>query len=76
MEPSSLESLTQKLGQLPYPKQQEVQDFIDFLIERQKFKRENINKKELLEISTWSDEDLEIFSEIRDRMNQWTVKEF
>lgn len=76
--------------------QQEVQDFIDFLLskrakkeqpqkEAQKVEPENEvqqeetfmekYRKNLLEISVWTEEEVAVFDENRKLFNKWTVEE-
>lgn len=58
---------------------QEVNDFIDFLLQKQKLKSKNSlsnYKKKILQVSTWSDSDLMIFEKNNSLFNQWKVEKW
>lgn len=74
---------------------QEVQDFIEFLLNKGRKKAESISaksppkmeepkeetfmekyRKNLLEVSVWTDEDVAVFEENRKKFNEWTVEEW
>ncbi len=53
---------------------QEVNDFMDFLLSKQKAKKRNSisnYKRKILSVSTWSDSDLMIFEKNKSLFNQW-----
>lgn len=57
----------------------EVDDFMDFLLSKQK--KNKINpitgyKKKILTVSTWSDADLQVFDENQKIFNQWRIQEW
>jgi len=58
----STETIIQKFEILPEPAKREVSDFIDFLIQKKKAVKKKIDKKKLLEISCWNDEDIKVVS--------------
>jgi len=57
----------------------EVNDFMDFLLQKQKVKSKNSlsnYKKKILQVSTWSDFDLMIFEKNNSLFNQWKVEKW
>ena len=75
-----MSELVLKYNLLDTTGQQEVQDFIDFLLSKQR-RKVNPNfmesyKKQILEVSVWSEEDIAVFDENRKRLNQWTIQEW
>lgn len=59
--------------------QQEVNDFMDFLLSKQKAKRtESISnyKKKILNVSTWSESELSIFEQNKSLFNHWKVEKW
>jgi hypothetical protein len=58
---------------------QEVNDFMDFLLSKQKTNKLNFltpYKNKILNVSIWSDADLKIFDENQQLFNQWRVQEW
>lgn len=58
---------------------QEVNDFMDFLLSKQKEKRNNSlseYKKRILSVSVWSDSDIQVFKENQKLFNSWTIEEW
>ena len=58
---------------------QEVNDFMDFLLSKQKTNKSiflTSYKNKILNVSIWSDSDLKIFDENRKLFNQWRVQEW
>jgi len=53
------EAVMQKFEVLPENAKREVVDFIDFLLQKKTFRKKKIDKKKLLEISQWTEEDTE-----------------
>lgn len=57
--------------------QQEVNDFLDFLLSKQKIKKPNIDYKiKIHTVSTWSDSDLAVFKNNQSLFNQWRIEEW
>ena len=59
--------------------QKQVLEFMDYLLAmRNKVKTVNMSayKKKILNVSTWSEDDMKIFDENAKRFNQWTITEF
>jgi hypothetical protein len=56
----SFEALVNKFEILPEQAKKEAYDFVEFLIEKRTPKRKKINKRKLLEVSCWSDEDIKV----------------
>lgn len=55
--------------------QQEVNDFLDFLLSKQKVKKSNMDYKiKIRAVSTWSDSDLAVFKNNQSLFNQWQLK--
>mgnify|MGYP001185904863 FL=1 len=67
-----------KFNQLEPLQKQELLDFLDFLLTKSKKKKPDLSnyKKQLLEISVWSEEDLAIFEENKNRFNEWQPTEW
>lgn len=58
---------------------QEINDFIDFLLSKKDVKNNFIlsdYKKRILNVSTWTENDLKIFKENKDKFNQRRVEEW
>jgi hypothetical protein len=58
---------------------QELNDFMDFLLSKQKVeKRSSLSKykRKILSVSSWSDSDLMIFEKNQSLFNQWNVEEW
>lgn len=58
---------------------QEVNDFMDFLLYKEKVKRNNpltVYKKKILSVSTWTDSDIQIFKENQRLFNSWGIEEW
>lgn len=58
---------------------QEVNDFLDFLISRQKMIKTNSlpsYKNKILNVSVWTSEDCKIFTENQKQFNQWNIQEW
>jgi|GEM_PF-707327 len=71
---------TETAGILKYPllspfEKKEVSDFIDFLFSKKKEKKEKEGfsdyKNKIESVSVWSEDDLKIFDENKDKFNQW-----
>jgi hypothetical protein len=68
-----------KYNRLNITARQEVNDFMDFLLSRQKTDKVNLlsnYKDKILNVSIWSDADCKIFEENQKLFNQWRVQEW
>lgn len=71
--------LISKYKLLNNSERREVNDFMDFLLQKQKVKSKNSPsnyKKKILRVSTWSDSDLMIFEKNDSLFNKWKVEEW
>lgn len=71
----SKEQLWVKLEQLPPFQQQTVMALIDALLNRQTVVDKQ-DKKSLLALSSWTEEDLQPIYEAQDRINAWQLPVF
>lgn len=71
----SKEQLWAKLEQLPPFQQQTVMALIDALLNRQTVVDKQ-DKKSLLALSSWTEEDLQPIYEAQDRINAWQLPVF
>ena len=76
MSVTNIDSIMLKIHDLPVDAQKEVADFVEFLHHKKKKRKRKIDKKRLLNVSVWSEEDVKIFDDIREDMNQWKINEF
>ena len=74
-----MNAIVYKYSKLNNTAKQELNDFMDFLLSKQK----NTNsqfilayKKKILNVGVWSDDDLNIFEENNKLLNQWKVPEW
>jgi hypothetical protein len=68
-----------KYNRLNKTARQEVNDFMDFLLSKQKTNKTNFSgtyKDKILGVSIWADSDLKIFDENQKLFNQWRVQEW
>lgn len=68
-----------KYNRLNKTARQEVNDFMDFLLSKQKSEKPNFlatYKNKILRVSTWTDSDLKIFDQNQQLFNQWRVQEW
>lgn len=68
-----------KYNQLNKFARKEVNDFMDFLLSKQKTTKNTFlttYKSKILKISVWTDADLKIFDENQKTFNQWTAPEW
>ena len=72
----SSETIMQKFEILPESAKKEVSDFIDFLIQKSKPRKKKIDKKKLLEISCWNDEDIKAIEDAGKEINKWQLETF
>jgi site-specific recombinase XerD len=63
-----------KYNLLDAASKKEVNDFVDFLLNKKKKKTESISsyKKKILKVSSWTDEDIAKIEEAQKHMNNWT----
>jgi len=69
--------ITVKYGLLDKTSKQEINDFIDFLLNKKRASKAtqlNGYKKRILSVSTWSDEDIKVFKDNEILFNQWNVE--
>ncbi len=68
-----------KVQSLDKEAQQEVADFVDFLIEKKGRARKHdpeAYRQQLMTISVWSDEDVKPIEEARQHFNNWKASEW
>jgi hypothetical protein len=68
-----------KYNRLNKTARQELNDFMDFLLSKQKTDKPiflTTYKNKILNVSVWSDSDLKIFDENQKLFNQWRVQEW
>lgn len=70
------DTILQKFNILPENAKKEVADFIDFLIQKKKPVKKKLNKKKLLEVSCWSNEDIEAIEDAGKEINKWQPETF
>jgi hypothetical protein len=69
--------LVLKYNALNKTAQKQVNDFMDFLLSKQKNYKSKVNyKSRILSVSTWSDSDLEIFRNNQTLFNSWQIEEW
>ncbi len=69
--------LVLKYNALNKTAQKQVNDFMDFLLSKQKNYKSKVNyKSRILSVSTWSDSDLEIFRNNQTLFNSWQIGEW
>jgi hypothetical protein len=66
----------QKFEVLPESAKIEVADFIDFLLQKRPPGRKKPDKKKLLEISEWSEEDIKAIEDAGKEINKWKLETF
>lgn len=68
-----------KYNRLNKTARQELNDFMDFLLSKQKTGEPNFltaYKNKILNASVWSDSDLKIFEENQKLFDQWSIQEW
>jgi hypothetical protein len=68
-----------KYNRLNKTARQELNDFMDFLLSKQKSDHPNFlttYKNKILNVSVWSDSDLKIFDENQRLFDQWKVQQW
>jgi hypothetical protein len=73
---ASCESIIQRYESLPETAKREISDFIDLLVQKRKPGRKKIDKKKLLQISCWNDEDIKAIEEVGKEINKWNLETF
>ena len=74
-----MSELLVKYNKLNKTARQEVNDFMDFLLSKQKSIEPNFlstYKNKILNVSVWTDSDLKIFDKNQKMFNQWKVQEW
>jgi len=74
-----MSELIVKYNSLNKTARQEVNDFMDFLLSKQKANNPTFlstYKNKIIKVSTWTDSDLKIFDQNQELFNQWRVKEW
>jgi hypothetical protein len=64
------ETVMQKFEVLPENAKKEVDDFIDFLLQKRPPRKKKLDKKKLLEISQWTEEDIKAVEEAGKEINK------
>ncbi|HLP57285.1 MAG TPA: DUF2281 domain-containing protein [Candidatus Deferrimicrobium sp.] len=72
----TLDAVIQKFEILPESAKREVADFIDFLLQKRYSRTKKIDKKMLLEISQWTDEDITAVEDAGKEINKWQLETF
>jgi hydrogenase maturation factor HypF (carbamoyltransferase family) len=70
------ESVMQKFEILPESAKKEVADFIDRLLQKRPPRKRKLDKKKLLEISQWTEEDIKVIEEAGKEINKWRLETF
>ena len=68
-----------KYNRLSKTARQEVNDFMDFLLSKQKTEKVKLlsnYKKRILNVSIWSDDDCKTFAENQKLFNQWNIQQW
>lgn len=74
-----MDDITIKYNKLSRSRKQELNDFLDSLLSRQKNDNSNqlaLYKKKILGVSVWSAEDCKAFEENQKAFRQWKVQEW
>jgi hypothetical protein len=70
------ETVMQKFEVLPESAKKEVADFIDRLLQKRPSRKKKLDKKKLLEISQWTEEDIKAIEEAGKEINKWQLETF
>jgi len=70
------ETVIQKFEILPESAKRQVTDFIDFLLQKRSPRKKKIDKKMLLEISQWTEEDIKAIKDAGKEINKWQLETF
>ncbi|MBW6536229.1 MAG: DUF2281 domain-containing protein [Mariniphaga sp.] len=74
-----MNEFTLKYNLLDTSSKQEVLDFIHFLLEKKSVNRRkshSLNKKQLLKVSVWTDDEIEEMNKNLQKFNQWKIQEW
>ncbi|MCB0562653.1 MAG: hypothetical protein KDD09_27065, partial [Phaeodactylibacter sp.] len=75
-----MEEILLKFEKLDSFRKQELLDFLEFLLNKQAEPAEarsySTYKKRILEVSAWSDEEIDVFEENRKKFSQWQALEW
>lgn len=74
-----MDSILTKYNKLSPEVQQEVNDFLDFMLSKNESKNVfNLNKwkSKIKDVSVWTDQDIQRFEESRQQFNQWKTEEW
>lgn len=74
-----MDDIVLKYNRLNKTARQEVNDFMDFLLSKQKANKPGFlsaYKNNILKVSTWSDSELKVFDQNQNLFNQWRVQEW
>jgi hypothetical protein len=72
-----MSDISTKYNNLDKVAKQELDDFLDYLLSRQRNSKQNPieeYKQRILSVSTWDENDCNVFEENRKTMNQWTIQ--
>jgi len=72
-------NIVKKYNQLNKHANKEVEDFVDFLLSKQKPGISDFPssyKQKILQVSNWSDSGLKVFDENQKLFNQWNVQDW
>jgi hypothetical protein len=72
----TLDTVKQKFEVLPESAKKEVSDFIDYLLQKRPSRKKKLDKKKLLEISQWTNEDIKAIEEAGKEINKWQLETF
>ncbi|HLP62778.1 MAG TPA: DUF2281 domain-containing protein [Candidatus Deferrimicrobium sp.] len=72
----TLDAVIQKFEILPESAKKEVADFIDFLLQKRLSRKKKTDKKMLLEISQWTEEDIKAIEDAGKEINKWQLETF
>lgn len=71
--------ITYKYSLLNKLAKQEVDDYIDFLLQKARKRRKSTNssyRDKILTVSTWSESDLKVYEENKNLFNNWNIDEW
>ncbi|HYX08458.1 MAG TPA: hypothetical protein VE912_17135 [Bacteroidales bacterium] len=74
-----MNNISIKYNLLSSKNKKEINDFMDFLLNRQLKKNSTSMagyKKKILSVSTWSENDIQIFNENKNMFNAWKIEEW
>ncbi|MBK7406623.1 MAG: hypothetical protein IPL49_18130 [Saprospirales bacterium] len=74
-----MDEISVKFGLLDPIKRQEILDFLDFLLSKQKKERAGSfksYKEQILQVSTWSEEDISAVQTNSKKLSQWQAPEW